>query len=43
MEYPQLLVVPENKHRSQRARTDVSILYRIIWEKIYFIILACRT
>jgi hypothetical protein len=33
MEYPQLLVVPENKHRSQRARTDVSILYRIIWKK----------
>jgi hypothetical protein len=30
MEYPQLLVVPENKHRSQRARTDVSILYHIM-------------
>jgi hypothetical protein len=37
MEYPQLLVVPENKHRSQRPRTDVSILYRIIWKKKYIL------
>jgi hypothetical protein len=33
MEYPQLLVVSQNEHMSQRVRTDVSILYCIIWEK----------
>jgi Plant mobile domain len=37
MEYPQLLVVPQNKYRSERSRTDVNIFNRITWKK-YFII-----
>jgi Na+/H+ antiporter NhaD/arsenite permease-like protein len=29
-------VVPENEHRSQRARADVSILNHIMWKKILY-------
>jgi hypothetical protein len=36
MDYQQLLVVPQNEHRSQRAKTDISILNRIMWKKILY-------
>jgi hypothetical protein len=38
LEYLQLLIVPQNEHRSQRVRTDVTILNRIMSKQIYVII-----